>query len=148
MADPRDAISHTGIHARYATFTHDSTIVYDKTKTGGSAQVGLAVTAGVDNEVTLIGDGERLRGKLLAVEPGGVCTVQIAGFMSLPGGASATLTVGGLVVGALGAASAKGYIKTPAAAATPTAAEVNLLARARGEIVNNDVTTAVMIYLP
>lgn len=149
MADPRDVLSHTGNHARFEAFKHDSTIVYDRTKAGGSAQVGLAVTMAADDQVTLIGDGERLLGKLIGVEPGGVCAVQVAGFMRLPAGDSATVTVGSAVVGDLGASSAEGYIQTaPAAGATYAAAEVNLLARARGIISNNDVTTAVVVYLP
>jgi hypothetical protein len=67
--------------------------------------------------------------------------VQTRGFMTLPGGNGATLTVGGAVVGALGAASAEGYIRV---AAPATLADV---AVQRGVIVNNDVTTAVAVEL-
>jgi hypothetical protein len=67
--------------------------------------------------------------------------VQIEGGMTLPGGASATLTRGSAIVGALGASSAKGYIRS---AASGTAAE---LIKARGMIFNNADTANVAVFL-
>lgn len=139
MSDAR-VIDFEGIDSEYATFQFDSTIVYDKTKTGGAAQVGLAVTLVSAGAVGLTQDGNGVKGKLIQVEPD-VCNVQIEGGMTLPGGTGATLTVGKKIVGALGAASAKGYVREVAVA---TAAELGL---ARGEIIDASVTTAVKIML-
>src|SRR3990172_12911660 len=130
MADPRAAVSFEGISPVIATFKHDSTIVYDRTQDGNSAQIGLAVTLSTtDDTVTLVGDGERVLGKLLSVGPDGFCAVQIGGGMTLPGGAGATLTIGTKVMGDLGAAAAEGYIQTEVDAAPPAG---------RGGIINNN----------
>ena len=67
--------------------------------------------------------------------------MQVGGYCDLPGGDSATLTLGVGIVGALGAASAKGYIRI---AASGTAAET---VKERGRIVANDTTTAVVVDL-
>ncbi len=148
MTDPRTVVRHDGNHARYETFRIDGTeITFSATAAGGSAQVGLAVALGSDDTVDLAGDGEAVLGKLIAVESDGFCTVQIGGFCTLPGGNAATLTLGRKVVGALNAASAKGYVKVFAAGGSYTAAEVALAAATRGLIINNDVTTAVIVDL-
>ena len=142
MADPRDTLSHEGVDGVYETFKIDnSTITFDKTKPGGSAQVGLAVTFSADDTAKLTEDGEYVLGKLIEVEIDNKATIQTGGGMSLAGGASASLTVGKQIVGALGASSAKGYIRE---VATGTAAELGV---ARGRINNNDVTTAVSVTL-
>ncbi len=142
MANPRKAVEFEGIGLLTATYKIDaSTITYDATKTGGSAQVGLAVTLSADDTVALVADADAIEGKLLSVEADGMCTVQVGGYMTLPGGASATLTRGLAIVGALGAASAKGYIRV---AASGTAAE---LVKCRGGIVRNGTTTAVVVKL-
>lgn len=142
MADPREAVSHSGIGYKAETYPHDDTIVYDATEEGGSAQVGLAVTLESSNSISLVGDGEQVEGKLIAVEPGGFCVVQYQGNMELPAGNGASLTAGKKIVGALNASSAEGYIRE---VATGTAAE---LGRARGEIIDNSTTTAVVVRLP
>jgi hypothetical protein len=116
MADPREVTNRIGAGYFAETFPHDATIVYDPLVAGGSAQVGLAATIESDNLVTLIGDGEALLGKLVKVEPGGMCVVQTGGVMTLPGGDGATLTAMGKVVGDLGAAAAEGYIRVAASA--------------------------------
>jgi hypothetical protein len=67
--------------------------------------------------------------------------VQRWGMCELPGGASASLGLGQPIIGALGAASAKGYIRQVASA---TAAEITL---GRGKIINAAVTTAVVVDL-
>lgn len=138
----RGNVSNVGIAPITESFDIDnSTIVYDATEVNGSAQVGLAVTFSGDDEVELVGDGEAVVGKLLKVESDNKCTVQVGGVMTLPGGDSATLTLGEKIVGDLGAASAEGYIR---AVDTATAAE---LGHAKGEIQNAADTTAVVVKL-
>lgn len=138
MADPRDTVDFEGIGGRYVTYSHDNTIVYDADEAGGAAQVGLAVTqtGAADNQVSLVGDGEKVLGKLVLVESDGFCTVQTDGYTTLPGGSGATLTIGSAIVGDLGAASAEGYIQAGTTAGI-----------ARGSIVNNDDTAAVKVRL-
>ncbi len=154
MADPRAVACHDDNHARYETYKADnSTIAYSATTNGGSSAVGLAVTlTSTDDTVALAGDGEVVMGKLISVESDLFCVVQIGGFCKLPGGASATLTVGTKIVGDLDGSSNKGYIQTlsETVSASPTQGEVqNVLkaAKTRGIIQNNDTTTAVVVDL-
>ena len=114
MADPREAVNREGIGYFAESWLHDNTVVYDPLVAGGAAQVGLAMTIESNGVASLVGDGENVLGKLIKVEPGGVCVVQTGGIMTLPGGDSATLTAGLKVVGDLGAASAEGYIQAVA----------------------------------
>jgi hypothetical protein len=146
MANARNIVDYEGIAGPqdYATFkTDNSTIVYDSTKAGGAAttMIGKAVSLSADDTVQLASDGEAIVGKLLKVEADNKASVQVGGFMKLPGGASASLTRGLKVVGALGAASAKGYIREVASA---TAAEIN---KGRGMIIDNGDATAVTVRL-
>jgi len=142
VADPRLAVDNEEVAAVFASFNiDDSTITYSATEDGGSAQVGLAVRLSAADTVELVGDGEAVLGKLINVESDGICTVQVGGFMELPGGSGATLTLGTAIVGDLGAASAEGYIRS---AASATAAELIVC---RGIITNAGTTTAVMVYL-
>ena len=141
MADPRADIEFDGIKAEFVTFAiDDSTITYSATAVGGSAQVGLAVAFSASGTVELAGDGEEIVGKLVSVEKDGFCTVQTAGYMTLPAGTSASLTPGKKIVGDL-LVSAEGYIRE---VATGTAAELGV---ARGMIVDASVTTAVRVRL-
>lgn len=138
----RTDVSNIGVVGAYRTYKIDnSTITYDATKAGGSSQAGLAVTFSGDNTVALCADGDAVIGALILVESDGKCTVMVFGTMTLPGGASATLTRGSAIVGALGAAGAKGYIRS---AASGTAAE---LIKARGFIDNAGTATAVVVTL-
>lgn len=131
MPNPRKQVRYEGIGYRAITLKIDnSTITYDSTKAGGSAGVGLAVSLSAADTVQLAADAEAVVGKLILVEPDGYATVQIEGFMDLPGGNGATLTLGTPIVGALNASSAKGYIRS---AASGTAAE---LLKAKGTIYN------------
>lgn len=142
MANPRATLDFEGIGAQYETYKIDnSTITYDVDETGGSAQVGLAVTMSAANTVQLVGDGEAVIGKLISVDKDGFCSVQTGGYMTLPGGSGATLTLGKKIVGDLGAASAEGYVRE---VATATAAELGV---ARGFIVDASDTTAVVVKL-
>src|SRR5512143_3629219 len=112
MADPRLAIGFEDLDIRNATFIIDnSTITYDATKVGGSAAVGKAVTMSAAKTVALAADGEEGIGRLVSVEHDLRCTVTYKGAVVLPGGEGATLTPGKKIVGALSAASAKGYIR-------------------------------------
>jgi hypothetical protein len=137
-------VAFGGIAPVYVTFKIDnSTITYTATAVGGAAttMINMAVMFSTDETVALANDGAAVIGKLVSVESDNYCTVQTGGYCTLPGGDSATLTVGSSIVGALGASSARGYIRS---AASGTAAE---LIKARGFIVNNDTTTAVVVNL-
>jgi hypothetical protein len=145
VANPRNAISFEGIAAPsdYATFHIDnSTITYDATKAGGAAttMIGKAVTLSAAGTVALTADGDAVVGKLIKVEADNKATVQVGGFMSLPSGASATLTRGFKIVGDLDGAT-KGYIREVASA---TAAEIN---KGRGMIIDAADTAAVVVWL-
>lgn len=141
MADPRATLLHVqDAEGRTETFTIDnSSITYSATQTGGSAAVGKAVTL-VAGVLELAADGEAILGKLLKVEPDNTALVQISGFMTLPGGTSATLTQGARIVGDL-LVAAEGYIQ---AAASGTAAHHVV---SRGFIVDASDTAAVVVYL-
>lgn len=143
MANPR-TMDNTG--AREAGITYkidDSTITYDVTKTGGSAAVGLAVTFSTNDTVALCADADVVVGKLAQVNADKTCTVIDQGFVTLPAGNGATVTAGSKIVGALGAASAKGYIRnTSASEATAVEAQ-----KARHMITNAATTTAVVVRL-
>ena len=150
MANPRNIVNHMHV-SPWDTITmiaDNSTITYDATKAGGSAQVGLAVRmTTTDETVELVGDGEKVFGKLLKVEADLKCTVQWRGPMTLPGGTSATLTIGSAIVGDL-LVSAEGYIQTAAlSGGSYSQAEQNVQEAARGIILNNDTTTAVVVVL-
>lgn len=142
MADPRNAVDFVGINYDAQTFLIDnSTITYSATATNGSASVGLAVTESAAGTVALTADGNGVMGKLIKVESDNKAVVQTGGYCTLPGGASASLTRMKHIVGALGAASAKGYIRE---VATATAAELGVQ---NGTIIDATTTTAVVVKL-
>jgi hypothetical protein len=145
MANPRAAVGHLDVRTVRKSFKYDNTIVYDKTKPGNSAQAGRAVTlTGVTTDtISLVGDGERITGRLEIVEADGFCTVTTHGHVELPGGASATLTQGAAVMGDLGGVGGteEGFVQwvNPA-----TAAQV---AVGRGEIINPSNAAKVVVRL-
>jgi hypothetical protein len=142
MADPRDSVSFVGIGYETETFLIDnSTITYSATASNGTAQEGLAVTLSGNKTVALTQDGNAVVGKLIKVESDGKAVVQTGGHVELPGGNGATLTRGTKIVGALGASSARGYIRS---VNTATAAELGV---ARGLILDVADTTKVMVRL-
>ena len=147
MANPRLTVGFEGLDAEYVTMQIDnSSITFDGTKVGGSAQVGLAVTVSANKTIALAQDGDRILGKLINVETGNFATVQHEGGMTLPGGNAATLTPGSAIVGALGAASAHGYIRSIAAPGGAYAQSVATDAgRGRGEILDASDTTKVAV---
>jgi hypothetical protein len=144
LTNPRNQVNNAESGARRKTYKIDnSTIVYDGTKANGAAttMIGKAVTLSAADTVALAADGDAVIGKLILVEQDNKCAVQVEGVMTLPGGDSATLTLGSKIVGALGAASAKGYIRS---AASGTAAE---LVKCRGYIDNAADTANVVVDL-
>lgn len=137
MADPRNAVAFDGIGYEAQTFLiDDSTITYSATAANGSASVGLAVTLSTHATVALAADGEFILGKLISVDSDDKAVVQTGGFMTLPGGTSATLTPGLKIVGDL-LVAAKGYIRVVATEDTVS----------RGFIVDSSTTTAVVVKL-
>lgn|SRR3990167_9413514 len=146
MSDPRLTSDFQGQNATFLTCPIDnSTIVYSATVAYGSSQIGLAATfttAG-DGTVKLTEDGEFVLGRITLVTHDNYATVQVGGAMRLPPGSGATITEGKEIVGDLGAASAKGYIRE---VATATAAELGV---ARGFIVEDaaDANGEIAVYL-
>lgn len=142
MADPRDATSRVGTNPSIKTFAIDGvTIVYSATAARGSAVVDRAVSLSAAGTVQLTDDADEVIGKLLHVEPDGFCAVQVGGVMTLPGGDAATLTLGTKIVGDLGAAAARGHIRS---AASAVAAELLV---ARGQILDAADTANVEVDL-
>jgi hypothetical protein len=146
----RNQVDYTDIGYDALTLKVDGvTIVYDQTQPRGAPATMLdkAVTWSADDTVALAQDGDPICGKLLEVFKDGFASVQHKGFVTLPAGASATVTRGRTIVGALGAASARGYIRQTAVATTPTAAEVTEQARGKGRIyATTDLTNVVVDF--
>lgn len=141
MSDPRADVDFVGIGYRTETFAiDDSTITYSATEDNGSAQVGLAVTLSAAGTVALAADAEAIIGKLIQVHSDNFATVQTKGYCTLPGGTSATLTLGAAIVGDL-LVAAKGYIRVSDGS---TAAEI--IAQT-GKIIDAGTTTAVVVDL-
>lgn len=122
MADPRNTVGFEGADLGTLTFIPDGvTIVFDATLGGGAAAatIGKAVSFSAGATVQLASDAEAVVGKLILVESDLKCTVQVDGCTTLPGGNGATLTAGTKIVGALGAASAKGFVRNAVASESP-----------------------------
>ena len=149
MPDPRNTVAFDEVATRRVTYKIDNvTIIYDKTKTKGSAQVGFAVGLSDDGIVELVNDNNVIEGKLDEVFPDNKASVIVDGYAFLPAGAAAAVAIGRKVIGALGPAGARGFVKAvPAASAPPTQAEVNAALNGRGAIVANDDTTKLVIRL-
>lgn len=138
----RTNVGNIGIGGIYRTYKiDDSTITFDRNEENGSAQVGLAVTFSAADTVELAADADPVVGKLIKVESDNKATVMTDGTMTLPGGDGATLTLNAPIVGDLGAAGAKGYVR---AANSAVAAE---LLACRGRIENAGTATAVVVTL-
>jgi hypothetical protein len=148
MADPRADVGSVDVDLEFATFKIDnSTITYSKTADYGSASAGvnLMVSISANDTVQLVSDAEALAGRLEEVYSDNFARVAVrAKRMKMKGGDAATLTLGSKMVGALGAASAKGYVRSVAATTGSyvqgTATETQ---RGRGTIINNDATNPV-----
>lgn len=149
LNNPRNTVSYDGIRTEQTTYLIDGvTITADATKVGGSSAVNMAVTLSADKTVALAADGDSILGVLVLVEADGKCAVQDDGFAKFMAGASATVTAGSKIVGALGPSSAKGYIRNVAAT---TGSYVQGTAtdalRGRHQIIDASVTTAVVVNL-
>jgi hypothetical protein len=145
MANPRNDVRFINIRQRRETFKAHAEIVYNKTVRGNTASYGLAVTqvgAGANKMVRLAGAGDLVAGRLEKLENDGNCVVQTHGNCELPAGTGATLTLGAKIIGALGAASARGYIDSVPVTQTAAAAQA-----ARGRIIDATTTTAVVVDL-
>ena len=140
LTNPRNTIAFDEIDAGSVSFLIDNaTIVYDATQSNGAvaATIGKAVTLSAARTAALAADADPIIGKLISVESDNKCNVQVDGFMELPGGTAAGLTLGCTIVGAL-LVAAKGYIRVSVAAESP---------KARGAIIDASVTTAVIVRL-
>jgi hypothetical protein len=144
MANPRKIVgTHDGVGFRALTFLVDgSTITYSDTASLGSAVAGRAVSlvAGTQFAVELTNTGTPVLGRLDHVESDGTCVVQIEGECKLPQGNAVDVARGGKVVGALGAASARGYIGPPAVTAQGAL-------DARHTVLDDATATAISVYL-
>lgn len=115
MATGRQDVDFEGVEPLDLSFKIDGvTIVYDSTKDRGCAGVDLAVKLSGNRTVALVADQDPVLGQLIKVEPDGFATVRVEGGVSLPAGNGATVTAGKRIVGALGAAAAKGFIRNAA----------------------------------
>lgn len=143
MAAGRNQPDYTDIGYKAKTYkTDNSTILFDKTQVGGSAQVGKAVMLSADDTVALTSDGAAVEGKLIKVESDNFATVQYEGHATLPKGDSSTATItrGKKIVGAtLG--GVRGYIRD---VQSGTATE---LEKASGEVINVADTANVVVEL-
>ena len=112
------------------TFQGDGdTIKYDITKPNRSDAVGKAFKINADGNGELVADGDEIDGKVIAVDDDHKFTAAyMFGGLMLPLGNNATVARGDKVVGALGASSAKGHIKSvtePTALEAVVAADIN-----------------------
>jgi hypothetical protein len=145
MANPRRITGPLdGIGFRAATFLIDgSTITWSATDALGSAVAGRAVglVAGTQNTVELVAAGQDILGRLDHVESDGACAVQFEGECKLPQGNGVTVVRGDKIVGALGAASARGFIGPGDGTSGATALA------GRHTVLDVAVTTAISVML-
>lgn len=100
------------------------TIAYDKSAENRSTAVGKAFTINTEGKAVLVSDGDEIIGKVLAVDDDNVMTgAYICAGLRLPLGDGQKVVRGDRLVGALGANSAKGYVK--AVPAPPSAVATN-----------------------
>jgi hypothetical protein len=139
----RQAVGFDDIRFDAITLWADnSTIVFNVTQPDGSAQVGFAVTYGAGTDVVkLCVDGDPVLGRLLKVEADGACSIQHKGMCHLAAGNAATITPGIKLVGALGPASAAGYVRN---ANSATAAE--LVKMGPIAVDNSDMTNVIVDF--
>ena len=141
------------------TFQGDGdTIKYDITKPNRSDAVGKAFRINpTTGEGELVDDGAEIDGKVIAVDDDHKFTgAYMFGGLTLPLGTSATVARGDKLVGALGAGSAKGYVKAAAAATRPSSDFADLSAatttaqaiidnqKGKGKVLEVDTTHALV----
>ena len=115
-----------------------TTIVYDKDAENRSTAVGKAYFINANGNAELVGDGDKIDGKVIAVTDDNMITgSHMFGGLTFPLGDSVTVARGNSLVGALGASNAKGHVK-PAPSATAhtdiAAGDVNTDAKIATEI--------------
>jgi hypothetical protein len=145
MANPRRITGPLdGIGFRAATFVIDGSTIpaYDPAVALGSAVAGRAVglVAGTQNAVELVAAGQDILGRLDHVESDGACVVQIEGECKLPQGNAVDVVRGDKIIGALGPASARGYIG-------PMSADVAGASAGRHVVLDDAVATAISVML-
>jgi hypothetical protein len=101
----------------------------------------VGLKAASNRVVELVAADQDVLGRLVNVAQDGACAVQIEGECKLPQGNAVTVVVGDKIVGALGPASARGYIG-PAVGTSGTTALVG-----RHQVLEVAVTTAISVYL-
>lgn len=140
MPNPRKVVEMDDTHFTERSYLVDGvTLIFDATANDGHAAVGRAVSLSAAKTVQLASDGEAVIGELVRVEADGIAVVKDHGILTLPGGNGATLTLGTSIVGALGASSAKGYVRS---VNTAVAAE---LGKCKGRILDAADATKVKI---
>ena len=143
MPNPRLVYGREGIGYRAATYAIDGvTITFSADQVNGSSVAGRAVglVAGTAQTVELVAAGQDVLGRLDNVAADGACTVQIEGQCFLPQGNAVTVVRGDKIIGALGAASARGFIGPPSADAAGALA-------GRHRVDDVTTTTAIDVYL-
>lgn len=125
------------------TFQGDGdTIKYDITKPNRSDAVGKAFKINADGKGELVGDGDEIDGKVIAVDDDHKFTAAyMFGGLRLPLGNNATVARGDKVVGALGASNAKGHVKALPALSLPS--DLDDVNAAATQAEHNAVRTAV-----
>jgi hypothetical protein len=148
MATGRQDVDFEGVDPVVLPFKIDnSTIVWSDVERG-SVSIDLAVKLVSARTIALVVDGDSILGKLLKVEADGFASVQVGGGCTLPAGNAAAVTAGKKIVGALGAAAAKGYIRD-VTAPTGTYAQATATEAMTGRhcIYDPTTTTAVQVML-
>ena len=115
MPDPRATPRRDLTDGPVKTYKIDGAdLTYEATVAGGSSHVGKAVMMSGNGVVRLVGDADRVLGRLEQVEPDGACAVRVRGQMTFPKG-DGTVAVNRPFVGNL-LGAARGYIRQVAAA--------------------------------
>lgn len=146
MANPRKIVGPLdGVGYKALTFFVDGVTIaaFDATVADGSTSAGLAVALidGTQNTVELVAAGQEILGRLDHVESDGIAVVQVQGECKLPQGNAVDVVRGDRIVGALGAASARGYIG-PADGTSGTTA-----LRGRHQVLDDATATAISVML-
>ena len=105
-----DYLNFYEIGAHYTTFRAGASIVYDQLQKNGSVHVGKAVMMSGAETVDLVTTGSEIIGKLIKVEPDGMCSVQDEGYCEVPSDGT-TITYTQANNGLVGGATA-GLVKT------------------------------------
>lgn len=125
MANPRNTTDYKGVGYRGQTFKVDgSTITFDMSAVGGSAQAGMLVglKPGSTSTVALANATTPVFGALMTVKHDGACTVQHQGGAEITLAAAQSPEVGDYITG--GATAGLGYVASEAAPGMPRVMKV------------------------